>query len=89
MTSARDSFAVPTDSVTTELVRHLEEALRCLEVTDLRGANAALKRACTEAASPRKDVYLSRNLGADDGAAQRAAKQQAELISPTSRPSPR
>ncbi len=72
---ARDDPTVPTDSVPTLLVRHLEEALRCLEVTDLHGANAALKRACTEAASPRKDFVLSRNLDADEGAAQRVVKQ--------------
>ena len=35
----------------TELGRLLDEAIRCLESTDLPGANAALKRAYIEAAS--------------------------------------
>jgi hypothetical protein len=66
-----ESYNVTTDGVPTEMGRLIEEALRCLEGTDLRGANAALEKACTEAASPRKDAGLSINLGADDGAAQR------------------
>lgn len=37
----------------TELGRHLEEALRCLESTDLYGANAALKKVHDEAALAR------------------------------------
>lgn len=40
------------DGGPTELGRLLEEALRCLESTDLYGANAAVKRAHAEAASP-------------------------------------
>ncbi len=35
-----------------ELGRLIDEALRCLESTDFSGANAALKKAHAEAASP-------------------------------------
>ena len=39
-----------------ELDRLLKQAIRCLEGTDLRGANEALKRAGAEAASLRDDT---------------------------------
>jgi hypothetical protein len=39
-----------------ELDRLLKQAIRCLEGTDLRGANEALKRAGAEAASLRDDA---------------------------------
>jgi len=39
-----------------ELDRLLKQAIRCLESTDLDGANEALKRAGTEAASLRDDA---------------------------------
>jgi hypothetical protein len=67
-----ESYNVTTDGAPTELGRLIEEAIRCLEGTDLRSANAALEKACTEAASPRKDAGLSINLGADDGAPRRS-----------------
>ena len=73
-----ESHNVTTDGVPTELGRLIEGALRCLEDTDLRGANAALEKACAEAASPRKDAGLSINLDADDGAAQRCEETRKE-----------
>ena len=53
-------------STPVKLGRPLEEALRCLEGTDLHGANAALERARTEAASPRKDAGAAGYVGADE-----------------------
>lgn len=44
--------ALENDKGPTELRRLLDEALRCLESTDLPGANAALKKAYVEATSP-------------------------------------
>ena len=61
--SVREGYNLPTDSIPRELGRHLEEALRCLKGTDLNGANAALERACTEAASPRKGAGVPGYVG--------------------------
>jgi hypothetical protein len=55
----------------TKAMRQLiEEARRCLEDTDFRGASAALQRACVEAASSSDAGGLPRYVGADDGPAQ-------------------
>lgn len=43
-------FAHETDAGAARLVRLFEEALRCLESTDLPGANAVLEKAYAEAA---------------------------------------
>lgn len=59
---------VPTDGVPTELGRLLEEALGCLEDMDLPGANAALRKAHAEAASPRNTAGPTGHAGADGGA---------------------
>lgn len=52
MIPARRGPALENDRGSTKLRRLLDEALRCLERTDLPGANTALKRAYVEAASP-------------------------------------
>lgn len=46
--------ALVNDKGLTELRRLFDEALRCLESTDLPGANTALKKAYVEAASWRR-----------------------------------
>ena len=55
MTPARGGAARNGDGPT-ELDRLLEEAVRCIEALDLTGANAALRKAHAEAASPRDDA---------------------------------
>lgn len=68
---ARENFDVPThsvcDSVSKELDRLIEEALRCLEDTDLHGASAAVEKACAEAASSCDADGLPSYFGAYDG----------------------
>ena len=76
--SAHARFGASTDNVPTELARHLEEALRCLDCTDLDGANAALERACTETLFSRKDAGLPKNLGTNDGAAPKSQETREE-----------
>jgi hypothetical protein len=71
---ARESFDVPT-----ELGRLIDEALRCLEGTDLHGANAALAEACAEAASSSDAAGLPRHFGADDGPVQRSQQAGKEF----------
>ena len=52
MKPARESAESGVDNNPTELVRLLGNAIRCLDNTDLPGANAALKKALAGAASP-------------------------------------
>jgi hypothetical protein len=70
----RESFDVPT-----ELGRLIDEALRCLEGTDLHGANAALAEACAEAASSSDAAGLPRHFGADNGPVQRSQQAGKEF----------
>ena len=55
-----------------ELGRLLEQAIRCLESTDLHGANDALKRAGAEAASLRGDSGSPELAGSSTPEAQNA-----------------
>ena len=55
-----------------ELDRLLKQAIRCLEGTDLRGANEALKRAGAEAASLRDDTGSPELAGSSTPEAQNA-----------------
>ena len=64
---ARENFDVFTHSVSKELDRLIEEALRCLEDTDLHGASAAVEKACAEAASSCDADGLPSYFGAYDG----------------------
>ena len=64
---ARENFDVPTHRIRAELGRLIEEALRCLEDTDLHGASAAVEKACAEAASSCDAAGLPRHFVADDG----------------------
>lgn len=56
-----------TDDGPAEMGRLFEEALRCLESTDLSGANAALKKAYAEAAFSRNAAEPTGYVGAGDG----------------------
>lgn len=51
MKPVREGAEPRVDNDPVELGRLLEEAIRCLECTDLSGANAALKKAHAEVAS--------------------------------------
>jgi hypothetical protein len=75
MKRARENSNVPADGIPAELRRLIEEALQCLEDTDLQGASAVLEKACGAVASPREDARSLRgHIGVDDGAAQGATK---------------
>jgi hypothetical protein len=76
MNPARKNFDVPTHSVPKELDRLIEEALRCLEGTDLHGASAALEKACAEAASSCGADGLPSYFGAYDGQEQGGTKHE-------------
>ncbi len=56
------------DNSSTELNRLFGEALRCLESTDLPGANAALERVLAEASFPRNAAELTGYVVAAPGA---------------------
>jgi hypothetical protein len=74
----RENFEVPTHSVRAELGRLIEEALRCLEGTDLHGASVALEKACVEAASSCDAAGLPRYVGVDAAAAYRSQETRKE-----------
>lgn len=64
-----------------ELDRLLEEAIRLLESTDLRGANEALKKASVEAASLR-EANLTPEFAGSDSSRARTRRDGRESAAP-------